>query len=1263
MIVALLLLVLITGFFVCAEVFYERDWPRSTIKGFAIALLLLLMGIDAFGQASRYDWTVSTINQSAPQPGGMYPVLNIPGSAVQICNSPANAVPCTNYAVTYEDAAQSATCSAPTQLTRPGTNVCVAGADAQGGFGLWIASGNYQYTVTTTYGSFGPYDFSVGGVGGAANPAGPSFAVNFANSSVSAFQGDPNIRIDPVNHQFNIISNGVTRTTVNTFTPEMFGSKHDAIILTDANCTGGSTTITTTTSTPFTSTAVDGGKTIVVVGCGALSVVQNSSGNGLIPTAFVSTIVSVTNSKTVVMAAAPPVQSGTVTTVTYISGITGTGTLAQTCKVTLPNGGTASLQMTGTNTFTSGVQLLINTLDTGEGSAPTTGTVSNGSATACAGTPVLTSTLAPAGWSNQWASFGTNDHDAINSCIQGGTNANGSCHLMDGAQYMVSTPTSGPNAGAGFLSIEATGGITHGLLDGKANLIFAPASPLTGGSNDRLLYVHSSLNACVSGAYSICPITTSPISKGATSFTAQFASDVSSLKAGQWLIIQELYAAGQNSYVDWMQVASVSGSTVTTVQPFRMAFPCTETIVPGVTGCGFRVVSNMTSDVTLRDFSITVPNIFDLAVGRAALGVTATAAVNLTLDKLKGSCAAQECYGDQFTRGTTLDGIYWLNELLADEFASDVDLTIKGGSTFSKKAVAINQYRSACAAGTSAEGINLDEGTGFYTINGIFIPESCTQGIASLQGVHDGSISDSNIGWLQCVGAPCFFNSNAVQFVGSYRNSVHDNTFAGSGSSDASAIYFANETVPAITAAGNSASNNKCNTATADFSNGCYLDSGTTDLIDSPGGATSQKLETYVPVLAQNTAPGSVYGLIGKPLSGTVQDSYGSKYSSAGSFLAFNASPNTVGGDSWQAYDAAVPSIEMQMETVFGFSLWSAAAGTCPLFGTNPFSTCFGTVPLLQISPTGTAIFSGQVRAGSINLSGTTNPLDFNSMSGVSGQCAISQGAGATPIWSTCPSGGVSSINTAAGAFTFTGPGVSCTSTTCTFSGTGTGIGSIAWSLPSFLTASPTTLSASGTQTFSLATQSANLVFAGPASGSAAAPTFRALVASDIPILNQSTTGNAATATTLAATPSQCSGSQFSTGIAASGNANCATPAGAVASVTNSDSSLTITPTTGAVVASLNTAHANSWSGAQTFTGSGIPIATGTTSNTDFAGFITLSGGTGTYNFTATHVTAPVCTANDTTAVAAVQVSATATVLTVTGTGTDVISYICIGRT
>ncbi len=46
---------------------------------------------------------------------------------------------------------------------------------------------------------------------------------------------------------------------------------------------------------------------------------------------------------------------------------------------------------------------------------------------------------------------------------------------------------------------------------------------------------------------------------------------------------------------------------------------------------------------------------------------------------------------------------------------------------------------------------------------------------------------------------------------------------------------------------------------------------------------------------------------------------------------------------------------------------------------------------------------------------------------------------------------------------------------------------------------------------------------------------------------------------------------------------NCAGTGGAVASVSNSDGTLTVTPTTGVVVASLNLAHANTWTGQQTF--------------------------------------------------------------------------------
>lgn len=65
-------------------------------------------------------------------------------------------------------------------------------------------------------------------------------------------------------------------------------------------------------------------------------------------------------------------------------------------------------------------------------------------------------------------------------------------------------------------------------------------------------------------------------------------------------------------------------------------------------------------------------------------------------------------------------------------------------------------------------------------------------------------------------------------------------------------------------------------------------------------------------------------------------------------------------------------------------------------------------------------------------------------------------------------------------------------------SGTVTSVG---LSLPAIFVVSNSPVTTSGTLTGSLATQTANQVFAGPATGAAAAPTFRSLVVDDIPLI------------------------------------------------------------------------------------------------------------------------------------------------------------------
>lgn len=85
------------------------------------------------------------------------------------------------------------------------------------------------------------------------------------------------------------------------------------------------------------------------------------------------------------------------------------------------------------------------------------------------------------------------------------------------------------------------------------------------------------------------------------------------------------------------------------------------------------------------------------------------------------------------------------------------------------------------------------------------------------------------------------------------------------------------------------------------------------------------------------------------------------------------------------------------------------------------------------------------------------------------------------------------------------GSGLSLASGVLTASGGGVGTGtvtSVGLTMPNIFSVTGSPVTASGTLAASLATQTANTVFAGPTTGSAAAPTFRALDAADIPDLS-----------------------------------------------------------------------------------------------------------------------------------------------------------------
>lgn len=79
--------------------------------------------------------------------------------------------------------------------------------------------------------------------------------------------------------------------------------------------------------------------------------------------------------------------------------------------------------------------------------------------------------------------------------------------------------------------------------------------------------------------------------------------------------------------------------------------------------------------------------------------------------------------------------------------------------------------------------------------------------------------------------------------------------------------------------------------------------------------------------------------------------------------------------------------------------------------------------------------------------------------------------------------------------------------------GSGGTVTSVAMTVPSFLTVSGSPVTSAGTLAVTLNTETAGTIFAGPTTGIAATPTFRAISTTDIPTLNQNTTGSAASFT------------------------------------------------------------------------------------------------------------------------------------------------------
>jgi hypothetical protein len=202
--------------------------------------------------------------------------------------------------------------------------------------------------------------------------------------------------------------------------------------------------------------------------------------------------------------------------------------------------------------------------------------------------------------------------------------------------------------------------------------------------------------------------------------------------------------------------------------------------------------------------------------------------------------------------------------------------------------------------------------------------------------------------------------------------------------------------------------------------------------------------------------------------------------------------------------------------------VWGSCAGsTATAFSALTGSTNTSAAMVVGTGASIAATGSGSITATAAPASGLTGST---LASGVTGSSLTSVGTIGTGVWHgtgiTVPFGGTgvatltgpikgngtSAFSAAAAADIFGLWSGSCSSSTylrgdgacATPAGAGS-VTSVGLATPAEFIVSGSPVTGSGTLTFTKASQSANLIYAGPSSGSAAAPTFRALVSADLP--------------------------------------------------------------------------------------------------------------------------------------------------------------------
>lgn len=249
----------------------------------------------------------------------------------------------------------------------------------------------------------------------------------------------------------------------------------------------------------------------------------------------------------------------------------------------------------------------------------------------------------------------------------------------------------------------------------------------------------------------------SPIAIGDNTFTA--AGDVSDLRTGDWLIVEEIdRGAGDVVVIDWAQVASTSGNVVRLQTPFRTAFPNARPWDPHHSGLGFFRSPGVVEGTQFRDFTLMVPD-----SGLGAPGISVFAGKHTLIDHVKVLDANGQALYSYMANDLMVQNSYGKADRTLNEFAATVGLTLINNTFIS---------------GDDA-GIGLDFGTGFFQVIGNQVPASVDLGFYLLYGIHDGTVSNNNIAFVNTSATNASGNAVGIIARGTQRVNIINNDLAG----------------------------------------------------------------------------------------------------------------------------------------------------------------------------------------------------------------------------------------------------------------------------------------------------------------------------------------------------------------------------------------------------------------------------------------------------------------------------------------------------